>query len=640
MKRQAGQAFAYVLILLTVGSFAIIPNLEFLYTAIVGQRVMEEYVSEQYAADAALEDAFWQIMNDNLLDSLDPDTNPELNYNFQPDFFDEDVPVTITYAEAPPSDWVGDSERRMRIKSEVEPAWVEEASGSPQSFYYIFFADNQFTGIGSDSNQDDISILIPGPLQYDDGTSEYIGPISDVDTDDPDSWPPFQPLGFDPEQTLVDGETWQDGDITWTQIASSTDTEVIDVLGDEQVVLATGSFASLEHTYNFSGVTTSNHGENGYPIAFEHDSDTFPWTASNQQSTSINPDDTEYANISADDSAWWRAPETGDSGNNDIMAITYSFFIEEEIGEIADIEITWNGHSTAASDHSIWLRKDGLDEFGGASTWVQLGSALPIPQNVDTDLTESMADNLITDFATYVNGTTGQFEFVIINDIDLAAMRTDYVQIKVIYEQPIYDTPGEIVSNSITFPDVNIWWELSFNDTEPAGTDIIYQIQYWDGDSWEMVPDGALSGNSTGFDSSPVNLTSVNGATYDTVRLKATLSTTDTYITPAVDDWQITAMDSDAQRKLTWYYDPALGIGGRQTYILRFTVNGNPTWGLHYAEPQATFRPSGGIITGPTGPISVALYHVSIEAGGKTLKAVISYTESGEIKIVSYLVYS
>ena len=62
-------------------------------------------------------------------------------------------------------------------------------------------------------------------------------------------------------------------------------------------------------------------------------------------------------------------------------------------------------------------------------------------------------------------------------------------------------------------------------------------MQYWDGDSWELIPDGILSGNSTGFDTSPIDLSSLNTTTYNQVRIKANF--TNSGGTAILQDWSL-----------------------------------------------------------------------------------------------------
>ena len=79
--------------------------------------------------------------------------------------------------------------------------------------------------------------------------------------------------------------------------------------------------------------------------------------------------------------------------------------------------------------------------------------------------------------------------------------------------------------------------QLSWNDTEPSGTDLEYQLYYLDG-IWRLIPDDDLFGNSAGFDTSPINISSVK-TDYEQIRIKASF-TSDGTDTPTLSDWTVT----------------------------------------------------------------------------------------------------
>lgn len=80
---------------------------------------------------------------------------------------------------------------------------------------------------------------------------------------------------------------------------------------------------------------------------------------------------------------------------------------------------------------------------------------------------------------------------------------------------------------------------LSWNDTEPGSSDIDYQLEYYSGGAWQLIPDADLPGNSTGFDTSGVDISSVLTA-YDQIRLRANLSSTYSTDVPSIQDWTVT----------------------------------------------------------------------------------------------------
>jgi len=81
------------------------------------------------------------------------------------------------------------------------------------------------------------------------------------------------------------------------------------------------------------------------------------------------------------------------------------------------------------------------------------------------------------------------------------------------------------------------WGSLIFTDDETYG-DIKYQIYYDNTGTPTIIPDVTLAGNSTGFDTSPVDLSGVSTTTYPTIYLVANF-TNDTGI-PKLNDWEIT----------------------------------------------------------------------------------------------------
>ena len=101
-------------------------------------------------------------------------------------------------------------------------------------------------------------------------------------------------------------------------------------------------------------------------------------------------------------------------------------------------------------------------------------------------------------------------------------------------------TTGTMISGAIDFDDGALgtaWDNFVFSDTETAG-DIKYQIEYLDtDDTWSLVPDSALTGNSSGFDTSPVSLLTLDTDTYNVLRIVATF--TNSGGSPSLQDWTI-----------------------------------------------------------------------------------------------------
>lgn len=97
-----------------------------------------------------------------------------------------------------------------------------------------------------------------------------------------------------------------------------------------------------------------------------------------------------------------------------------------------------------------------------------------------------------------------------------------------------YYLSGMFRTNTITPALIDEWVQLSWVDTEEAGTDIKYQVMYHDGSDWVLIPDGDLAANSGGFDSSPISLSSLDPAAYDEICVQGIFTTMSTSSSPYI----------------------------------------------------------------------------------------------------------
>ncbi|HID61759.1 MAG TPA: VCBS repeat-containing protein [Anaerolineae bacterium] len=100
-----------------------------------------------------------------------------------------------------------------------------------------------------------------------------------------------------------------------------------------------------------------------------------------------------------------------------------------------------------------------------------------------------------------------------------------------------YEPNGDVTSVQITPASLGAWKVITWTADISAGQAIT--IQVLDGGG-TLIPDAHLPGNSTGFTSSPVDISSLNVITYPGLRLKASLATTAVTTTPALEDWSVT----------------------------------------------------------------------------------------------------
>ena len=71
MRKQQGQAFPLVLIILAIGSILVSGFLTSANTSLLNAKVYSDPIPDTYAADAGIEDAIWGLQYDSLGDTLD-----------------------------------------------------------------------------------------------------------------------------------------------------------------------------------------------------------------------------------------------------------------------------------------------------------------------------------------------------------------------------------------------------------------------------------------------------------------------------------------------------------------------------------------------------------------------------------------
>jgi len=108
-----------------------------------------------------------------------------------------------------------------------------------------------------------------------------------------------------------------------------------------------------------------------------------------------------------------------------------------------------------------------------------------------------------------------------------------------------YLSSGFLDSIGIQPASLSSWEELAFTDVEPLATELKYQLHYASGTEWYIIPEEDLAGNLAGFDISPVDLSGLS-AFYSRLKIKGLFSSTDTTSTPALEDWQVSWITSQA----------------------------------------------------------------------------------------------
>lgn len=102
-----------------------------------------------------------------------------------------------------------------------------------------------------------------------------------------------------------------------------------------------------------------------------------------------------------------------------------------------------------------------------------------------------------------------------------------------------YQTSGYLISETIEPSNMLSWDEISFSQSKPESTQILYQVFYLQEEAWQLVPNQDLPDNEFGFEVAPINLKNLSVLDYSQLRIKASLSTQNPSVTPTLFDWQL-----------------------------------------------------------------------------------------------------
>lgn len=110
----------------------------------------------------------------------------------------------------------------------------------------------------------------------------------------------------------------------------------------------------------------------------------------------------------------------------------------------------------------------------------------------------------------------------------------------------VYETTGTAYLNPVTPAIIANWETIRVAADVPVDTN--YVVQLYVGDAiggYALIPDAELPGNSTGFTDTLIDISSLDTFTYATTTVGITLNTTDTSVTPAIEEIEIYWRESD-----------------------------------------------------------------------------------------------
>ncbi|MBN2541942.1 S8 family serine peptidase [bacterium] len=221
-------------------------------------------------------------------------------------------------------------------------------------------------------------------------------------------------------------------------------------------------------------------------------------------------------------------------GVNGVTTASCTLFVWEYTGsDIAPGAVVYGPvafRPTATGWYSINLPTPYYDSDG--QFWI--GAYFPNQQNTSRQLFLYAENNTPINEKTYYSANrTGPWT--------LDTGYDDYIRTIVKYPDEIA-TSGTATSTPIDYNDntgfPSSWNEAVWTETEPPGGNTVkLQVEYCNSGSWALVPNILISNNSTGIQTSPIDLTALSTTTYDSIRLKATLEKTTT--TPQLEDWAV-----------------------------------------------------------------------------------------------------
>jgi len=199
------------------------------------------------------------------------------------------------------------------------------------------------------------------------------------------------------------------------------------------------------------------------------------------------------------------------------------------------------------SEYEIYVSKSG---YSSAQTYgVSAGNPNPSPIHVSVVESQTTTTSFGIDrdavlrFFTYEPAGPGSFDDTFADETKLMSIEGLSVSggVLALNENPAtgYTASGSAFSIAVAPAYLASWDEIAFTPTTPADTALAVRLHYFDGSVYALVPDTDLPNNSSGFTSGLVDISSLDIATYASLKLGAFLETADASSTPQLSDWSL-----------------------------------------------------------------------------------------------------
>jgi hypothetical protein len=272
----------------------------------------------------------------------------------------------------------------------------------------------------------------------------------------------------------------------------------------------------------------------------------------------IEASNAQYTAIATSDNSRWT---TTDPGAGDNAVFWTRFKINEDPDDIDQIDILFEGYQAGVPGADKgWL---GIWRPGSTTPyWFHASSST---QTSDRNYTYSIT----SDIDEYFDGSNN-LHIMYFNEDDSDSNVIDYIRVQITTGTA---DSGVVTGSSLDFDDGNApaWGQMRWTDSEPGFSSISYQLEYLvSGDTWSLIPDGALAGNSSGFTTAPVSLGGLDTSTYNEIRpvgnFNCVLSSC-----PSLSDWTITWSPGFTISGTAFEYD---GVSSTTSGTVNVAVNG------------------------------------------------------------------
>lgn len=158
---------------------------------------------------------------------------------------------------------------------------------------------------------------------------------------------------------------------------------------------------------------------------------------------------------------------------------------------------------------------------------------------------------------------------------------------------------GTLKSTGIDFDDGDgpSFEQASWVDSEPSPADTLYSVEYYATSTglWTLIPDAVISGNSSGIDDSPIDLTGVDTDLYNEIRLSTDQACVGGNC-PALTNWTVVWREGPAIQGTAQQYDRSTNVTGGQVAVAvngvlqstkTGTITGSGTWQINNVDMVA-----------------------------------------------------